>query len=133
MNSPKVLIVDDDNDFRELLHEFLMDIGLEVVDAASGAEALNAALSETPDVILLDVMLPDINGLDTCRALKSDERLKHVPVLFLSARAGIEDKCRGYLAGGRKYITKPCDMNVIESFIRKAIPTHDMFQTMENT
>ena len=132
MEAPKVLIVDDDNDYRELLREYLMDIGLAVIDAASGTEAMNAALLEMPDVILLDVMLPDVNGIDTCRMLKSIESLKDVPILFLSARAGLEDKLHGYLAGAKKYITKPCDMRAIENSIRSAIPPHDMFHAMDN-
>lgn len=133
MAPPKALIMDDDNEFRMLLHEFLLDIGLAVMSASSVAEALDMAQSETPDVILLDVALPDGSGIDVCRMLKSIERLKHVPILFLSARAGLNDKLLGYLAGAMKYITKPCDFTDIENSIRSAIPFHEMFQTMKNT
>jgi DNA-binding response OmpR family regulator len=99
-----VLVVDDDPKIRELLRLYLDRDGHQVVFAADGAEALAAAAERTPDLVLLDVMLPRIDGLEVCRRLR--ER-SDVPILLLTARSGDSDKVIGLDLGADDYVVKP--------------------------
>lgn len=106
---PLVLAADDDPVIRRLLEVNLELEGYEVVLAEDGADAVAKATEHRPDVILLDVMMPNMDGWDACRALKADDDLKDVPVVFLSARARDADVTEGTRAGAEAYITKPFD------------------------
>ena len=106
-NSKKILIVDDDKDFLKALKIVLEDKGYVIVTALDGAEALEAARAESPDLILLDIMLPGMNGLKVCRFLKFDENYKDIPIIIVSAKADQEDKQLGRQMGAELYITKP--------------------------
>lgn len=102
-----VLVVDDKPDNLRLLSTILTDRGYEVRQALSGRMALTAARTRLPDLILLDVKMPDLNGYQVCEQLKADERTCHIPVIFLSALDRSPDKIKGFNAGGVDYITKP--------------------------
>jgi putative two-component system response regulator len=102
-----VLVVDDSETNLMLLSSVLGKRGCTVRTAADGAEALRKAALETPDLILLDVVMPGDDGFEVCRKLKADGRLAEVPVLFLSALDDLGDKVRGFAAGGVDYVTKP--------------------------
>ncbi|MCA1229910.1 response regulator transcription factor [Saccharopolyspora sp. 6M] len=104
----RVLVVDDEPTVRELLAATLRFAGFRVTAAATGAEALRAAVDERPDLVLLDVMLPDADGFEVLRRLR-EERGGQVPVLFLTARDAPRDKVRGLTLGGDDYVTKPFD------------------------
>ncbi|MCA1190428.1 MULTISPECIES: response regulator transcription factor [unclassified Saccharopolyspora] len=103
-----LLVVDDEPTVRELLAATLRFAGFRVTAAATGAEALRAAVDERPDLVLLDVMLPDADGFEVLRRLR-EERGGQVPVLFLTARDAPRDKVRGLTLGGDDYVTKPFD------------------------
>ncbi|MEU6130743.1 response regulator transcription factor [Saccharopolyspora sp. NPDC047091] len=108
MGSGSLLVVDDEPTVRELLAATLRFAGFQVTAAATAAEALRAAVDERPDLVLLDVMLPDADGFDVLRRLR-EERGGQVPVLFLTARDAPRDKVRGLTLGGDDYVTKPFD------------------------
>jgi len=104
---PLVLIADDDPDIRALVGFRLEAAGCNVMRAADGEEALRLAEETTPDLCVLDVMMPKLDGLGVTRALREHAATQSVPVLLLTARAGDEDMARGYDAGADDYLRKP--------------------------
>ncbi len=105
----RVLAVDDDHVIRGLLEVNLEMEGYEVVTAVDGQDALDKVAEQAPDLILLDVMMPNVNGWQVAEALKSDEATKHIPIVFLSARAMEADVRKGTEIGVESYVTKPFD------------------------
>ena len=105
--SAKILIVDDKTANLDLLREMLVPAGYSIFFATSGQKALRVAEQVHPDLILLDVMMPDMDGLTVCRHLKDQEALRDVPVVFVTARTDVEDLVKGFEAGGVDYVTKP--------------------------
>lgn len=103
----KVLVIEDDEDIAELVAHNLERNGFSVVCVGDGYEGLVAAASETPDLVILDIMMPGKDGFEVFRELKCGERTSLIPVLFLSARAQLEDKLAGLSLGADDYITKP--------------------------
>jgi signal transduction histidine kinase len=106
-NRASVLVVDDTVENLRLLVGILSDRGYEARPVTNGAEALAAAEQEPPDLILLDVTMPSMNGFDVCRALKASESLREIPVIFLTALTDVQDKVTGFAVGGVDFITKP--------------------------
>ena len=102
-----IMLVDDSPTSLRLLVELLIEKGYRVVAFTSGAQALDAALRNPPDIILLDVRMPEMDGFEVCRRLKADERLRDVPVLFISGLNETEDKVQAFALGGADYVTKP--------------------------
>lgn len=102
-----ILIVDDTPDNLRLLSRMLTDRGYKVRPAPNGARALATTEKEIPDLILLDVMMPEMNGYEVCQSLKAEEKTRDIPVIFLSALNELEDKMKGFEVGGVDYITKP--------------------------
>lgn len=109
----RVLVVDDEPAIRALCRVNLQVAGLEVVEAVDGAEALALAARELPDIVLLDVMMPRLDGWEVARRLRSEETTREIPVVFLSARTAPEDRRRGYEAGAVGYVAKPFDPLVL--------------------
>ena len=108
-DAQSILIVDDEPINLKLLRAHLSKRGYEVFEALSGAEALRDAAEKHPDLILLDIMMPDMDGLETCRQLKEDPTLRQIPVIFLSAVTDTGIKAKGLEAGGVDYVSKPFD------------------------
>jgi two-component system alkaline phosphatase synthesis response regulator PhoP len=104
----RVLLVDDEVDILRIVKKALELRNFEVITAATGSEALVKIDSEI-DIILLDIMLPDISGYDICQRLKNDEKLKDIPIIMLSAKTQMNDIKRGLDVGVDMYITKPFD------------------------
>lgn len=104
---PQILVVDDLPQNLKLVTEILNQSGYQVRPATSGELALRSLAIELPDLILLDINMPDINGYDLCRQIKEDERCRRVPIIFISALDDVKDKVRGFELGGVDYITKP--------------------------
>ena len=111
MNSKKILIVDDEADLVETIRFSLEMEGYHVLASYSGEDALNQARKENPDLILLDLMLPNLDGYKVCRLLKFDNRYKHIPILMLTAKTQEKDKALGMETGANEYITKPFEMD----------------------
>src|SRR5687767_2468206 len=111
-----VLIVDDERDLRTLLDFNLRQAGWQTAQAASGSEAIARARSLRPDVIILDLNLPDVAGTDVCRLLRSDAETAHIPILMLTARTADQDRIAGLELGADDYVSKP--FNVRELVLR---------------
>jgi CheY-like chemotaxis protein len=105
----RVLAVDDDPTILRLLEVNLEMDGHEVHTAADGQQALDRIADVAPDVVLLDVMMPELDGWQVCERLRADERFAHLPIVFLSARAQEVDLTRGDAVGADAYVTKPFD------------------------
>lgn len=105
----KILIVDDEEDIAFSLARRLTASGYEVICAEDGVEGLRRAQTDNPDLILLDLMLPKMDGFKVCRLLKFDERYKRIPIIMVSARSQEEDVTQGKETGAECYITKPFD------------------------
>jgi DNA-binding response OmpR family regulator len=103
----RVLVIDDEPPIRLLCRVNLEAADMEVIEAENGPAGLAAARSERPDVILLDVMMPGMDGWQVLEQLLNDERTRDVPIVFLTARAELRDQARGLELGGVDYITKP--------------------------
>ena len=119
MSQPaKILIVDDEPDLAETVRFSLELEGYNVLVATNGEEGLNAARQEKPDLILLDLMLPKLDGYKVCRLLKFDERYKSIPILMLTAKTQEKDKILGKETGANEYLTKPFDMEELMAKIK---------------
>lgn len=105
MAGEHLLIVDDEDNLRSMLSAALRHNGFEITTAANGREALDAVAERNPDLIVLDVMMPELDGFEVCRRLRAQNNA--TPVLFLTARDGTEDKVRGLTLGGDDYLQKP--------------------------
>ena len=112
----RVLVVDDENTLSELLSMALRYEGWDIRTAADGLSAVRAAREFRPDAVVLDVMLPDIDGLEVLRRLRAETPL--VPVLFLTARDAVEDRIAGITAGGDDYVTKPFSLEEVVARLR---------------
>lgn len=116
---PLILAVDDHEDNLQLLTHILMLIGCSSVSATSGYAALTKAQSYQPDLILLDMMLPDLNGVEVVRQLKQDRQTSMIPIIAVTAMARAEDQERFFLAGCSDYIKKPYVVDELEAKIRR--------------
>jgi two-component system alkaline phosphatase synthesis response regulator PhoP len=117
----KVLVVDDKEEIRLLCRVNLEAEGMEVVEAADGEAGFALALSEQPDVILLDVMMPALDGWQVAERLFDDLATREIPLVFLTARAELRDRARGLELGGIDYITKPFNPIELASVIRRLL------------
>ncbi len=106
-HTPRILIVDDTPNNITLLFEYLEEAGFDLFTAESGEKALDVVQEVHPDLILLDVMMPGIDGFETCRRLKREKATQDIPVIFMTVLTSEIDKVKGFLAGGVDYITKP--------------------------
>ena len=115
----QLLVVEDEPNILELLAASLRYAGFEVISASAGTEAVQAAQRYRPDLIVLDVMLPDMDGFDVVRRLRGGG--DRIPVVFLTARAAMEDKIRGLTLGGDDYVTKPFSLEEVIARIRAVL------------
>jgi DNA-binding response OmpR family regulator len=118
MSSKKILLVDDEVDLVETVRFSLEGEGYQVLVSFNGEDALNKARTESPDLILLDLMLPKLDGYKVCRLLKFDEKYKHIPILMLTAKTQEKDKILGKETGADAYLTKPFDMEELMEKIK---------------
>jgi len=109
MTSARILAVDDSPTILEMISAILTSGGYEVITAADGNEALVAARAESPDLILLDVMLPKLDGYRVCRLLKFDSKYKSIPIIMLTAKTEEQAMATGIRTGADQYLTKPVE------------------------
>ncbi len=117
-----IFIIDDNLDNIKLLERILLDLNYSVRVAVRGASALKSIQLEQPDLILLDLKMPDMDGYEVCKKLKNNQQTKNIPVIFISALDDIEIKERVLNAGGIDYITKPFQINEISTRIKAHFP-----------
>ncbi len=118
---PKVLIVDDEMDTLIPLKKSLEAGNYIVVEALNGQEALNKVKNETPDIILLDLMLPGMDGYEVCSRLKNNRLTKNIPIIMLTAREDIKDRVKGLDIGADDYVAKPFNLNELKARIKSVL------------
>lgn len=121
MSKKKVLVVDDEENIVELIRMNLESSGYEVIDAYTGMEAITKTNSFLPDLILLDLMLPDIDGLQICQMLRLNEETKDIPIIMITARSEESDKVQGLGIGADDYVTKPFGIRELEARIKTVL------------
>ncbi len=118
----QVLVIEDDRDTRTFLSEFLCDDGHETDEAAEGVTGIEMATANVPDVILLDVLMPRLDGFQVLEALQSDERTSAVPVVMLSGTTDMDAMTRAFQLGAVDYLGKPCSRADVVNAVNSAIP-----------
>lgn len=121
--SKKILVVDDEPDVLRVLTFRLKRIGYDVISATDGKEALVLAMEEIPDVILLDLVLPEIDGYEVCRRIRADEKVKHIPIIFLTASIALSMSAQIETCGADDYVIKPFDFYELEKKIKGVLKT----------
>lgn len=124
--TPLILLVDDVPENLQLLGNTLQEENYEIAVASCGADALNFVNEVQPDLILLDVMMPDMDGYEVCRRLKKMPQSSTIPVIFITARVETEDIVRGFEAGGVDYVTKPFKPAELKARVRTHIQLHQL-------
>ena len=123
MEKSKILIVDDAIDTVELLKKRFRSEGYDTEEAYNGEEGLQKVEAYTPDLIVLDIMMPKIDGYEVCQRLKADEKTKYIPVLMLTAKGEVEHKVRGLDTGADDYLAKPFDYKELSARVRSLLTT----------
>mgnify|MGYP006373469853 FL=1 len=124
--SIKVLVIDDSNTIRRSAEMFLRQAGFEVILAEDGFDALAKISDHQPKVIFVDIMMPRLDGYQTCALIKQNPKLKATPVIMLSSKDGVFDRARGRLAGSDRYLTKPFTkealIDTVNEYLKPAAP-----------
>jgi signal transduction histidine kinase len=123
-----ILVVDDMEDNRLVLREGLIDHGYEVIEASSGAEALRLIHDDPPDVILLDLMMPEMDGFEVCERVRATGRAAHVPIIMVTALSDREKRIRGIEAGANDFVTKPVDLVDLQLRVRNAVHLSRLYE-----
>lgn len=117
----KILVVDDNLDVIKMVGLLLQTRGYEIIAAQSGTQALAKAQSENPDLIILDIMMPDMDGYEVCRRLRADPTMANLPILMFTAKSGTTDKVTGFQAGADDFLTKPIHPDELMSRVETAL------------
>ncbi|MBV8979917.1 MAG: response regulator [Acidimicrobiia bacterium] len=125
MSTGRVLVIDDEDDIRELCKVNLEFEGFSVVDAPNGPAGLERAARELPDVIFLDLMMPEMDGWEVLRRLKEDDATAQIPVVLLTARTGEDDQMRGWQEGILEYVSKPFNPLSLVEWAKRAMEPRD--------
>ena len=125
MKNKKILVIEDDKDIQNLLHLNLEAAGYKVLIAGSGYDGLKIARQDLPDLILLDLMLPHMDGLEVCRRLKSDDKLKGIIIIMLTARSEEVDRVVGFELGADDYVVKPFSVRELLLRIKAVLRRED--------
>lgn len=121
-----VLVADDDDDFRVMVSAFLNERGFKVFQAIDGKEAVVTAIENIPDVVLLDMMMPEKSGIDVCKELKNDARTSAALIIMLTVKNQLSDKLTAYMAGAQRYILKGVDLHEVETIIRTVLHQREL-------
>lgn len=117
----KVMIVDDSNTIRRSAELFLKQAGHTVILVENGFEALTAVFDTRPDIIFVDIMMPRLDGYQTCQLIKKNEEFKSIPIIMLSSKDGLFDKARGRIVGSNEYLTKPFSKDGLLDAVKKYV------------
>ncbi len=130
-STPTILVVDDTRFSLQLLVRILASQQYYVRPLSDGEEAIATALENPPDLVLLDIMMPGIDGYEVCRRLKADERTRHIPVLFISSLSETFDKVRAFSVGGVDYVSKPFQADEILARVKTHLSLREMQRTLQ--
>lgn len=119
--SSVILIVDDEEMTRHLLSHILSRAGYKVIEAGNGQEALQQLVTMLPDLIIMDVLMPHLDGFSTIRQIRADPRTIHVPVIFLSSRADVSAEHEGFAAGAQRYLVKPIGLTELVNHVQELL------------
>ena len=133
MADAKILLVDDNTTNLQVLRDALDGLGAKLLVAKNGAGALAIVAKARPDLILLDIMMPEMDGYEVCRRLKADEATRHIPVLFLTALSSAEDEAKGLALGAVDYITKPIHPDLVRARVRNHLELKRYQNHLEET
>ena len=122
-SSPTIMIVDDSKTIRRTAETLLQREGFSVVTAEDGFEALAKIAALKPDIIFVDIMMPRLDGYQTCALIKNNPEFKNTPVIMLSSKDGLFDKAKGRIVGSYQYVTKPFSKVEILEAVQSYIPT----------
>ena len=117
----RILIIEDDEDTNDLIRFVLEDSGFEAISAFDGESGCDLAQEETPDAIVLDLMLPRIDGIEVCRRLSSNDKTRSIPVIILTAKRELSTKLSSFVAGAKRFMTKPFESEELISEINRTI------------
>jgi two-component system phosphate regulon response regulator PhoB len=129
----RILVVDDEEDILELVSYNLTKEGYKIISATSGEDALRMVRSDVPDLIILDLMLPGVDGLDVCKALKNNTETDHIPIIMLTAKGDESDIVLGLELGADDYITKPFSPKVLRARIKAVLRRQRIAEEAEKT
>lgn len=124
--SKSILVVDDEPMTRTLLRMMLAPANFQVFEAEDGADAIEKVREHMPDIIIMDVMMPNMNGLDACQVIRSDETISHIPILILSAKTHPKAVEEGLEAGATRYLTKPVSRVVLLQHVQEVLSTLEL-------
>jgi len=119
--STKVMIVDDSNTIRRTTEALLSKAGYEVVTAGDGFEAMSLIMDHDPDIIFVDIMMPRLDGYQTCSLIKSNRQYRDTPVIMLSSKDGLFDRARGRVAGSEEHVNKPFTQQELVQVINRHV------------
>jgi len=122
LTGAKVMVIDDSNTIRRSAEIFLLKAGCEVILAEDGFDALAKIADHQPEVIFVDIMMPRLDGYQTCALIKKNPRLREIPVIMLSSKDGLFDRARGRLVGSDEYLTKPFSKDTLLEAVRRHRP-----------
>ena len=121
LNGIKVMVIDDSKTIRRTAETLLRKEGCEVVTATDGFEALSKISDQQPQIIFVDIMMPRLDGYQTCALIKNNQMFKSTPVIMLSSKDGLFDKARGRIVGSEQYLTKPFTREELLGAIRRHV------------
>ena len=127
MPNEKILLIDDEPDFVEIVQFFLEANEYQVVTATNGDKVLEKTVEEKPDLILMDIMMPKIDGFAACRILKNNENTKYIPIIMVTAKGNREDIANASRAGANSYIIKPFNLTKLVDILRELLNHPDFF------
>ena len=117
----KVMVIDDSKTIRRTAETLLKNVGCEVITAIDGFDALAKIVDHHPHIIFVDIMMPRLDGYQTCALIKNNQMFKNVPVIMLSSKDGLFDKARGRIVGSEQYLTKPFTREELLGAIRRHV------------
>ena len=121
LNGLKVMVIDDSKTIRRTAETLLKKEGCDVITAVDGFEALSKISDQQPDIIFVDIMMPRLDGYQTCALIKNNQLFRSTPVVMLSSKDGIFDKARGRIVGAEQYLTKPFTRDELLGAIRRHV------------
>jgi len=130
IQAPKILIIDDEPQNLRLIIESLDDYGFDIMTALNGKDALYTAYQDPPDLILLDILMPEMDGFEVCRQLKQTSIIQAIPIIFLTALHDIDNKLKAFKLGGIDYITKPIDAREVLVRVNTHLDRHSVQQNL---